>query len=61
MNANEKNRFYLLWTLAIFLCTALAVFVLFYTSFTSPKESSAEETPYTQSEPSSLEASTTEP
>lgn len=50
MNANEKNRFYLLWTLAIFVCTALAVFVLFYASLTEPKESTPEATPYSQTE-----------
>ncbi len=59
MNANEKNRFYLLWTLAIFLCTTLAVFVLFYASFTEPKQDSPEATPYTQAETGSLETDTT--
>ena len=38
MDPKQKNRFYLLWTLSIFLCTALAVFLLFYASFTEPKE-----------------------
>lgn len=32
MNAKEKNLFYLLWTLAIFVCAALAVFVLLHAS-----------------------------
>lgn len=46
----DKNRFYLFWTLAIFLCTALAVFLLFYASFTQPKESDSTPPSYSQSE-----------
>ena len=32
MNPKEKNLFYLLWTLAIFVCALLAVFVLIHAS-----------------------------
>lgn len=33
MNPKNRNRFYLGWTLAIFLCAALALFTVFYASF----------------------------
>lgn len=38
---DNKNRFYLLWTAAILLCTALAVFLLLHASFTSPEADTA--------------------
>ncbi len=50
MDPKQKNRFYLLWTLSIFLCTALAVFLLFYASFTEPKEPKPETPATGQSE-----------
>ena len=32
MNSKDRNRFYLLWTLAIVLCFCLAMFTLFFAS-----------------------------
>lgn len=50
MDPKQKNRFYLLWTLAIFLCTALAVFLLFCASFTEPEETDGSTPAYTQAD-----------
>jgi len=51
MNAKEQNRFYLLWTVAILLCTVLAVVVLLYCSFSEAEAPSPQPTgsvPYTE-------------
>ena len=37
MNPKNRNRFYLAWTLGIFLCAALALFTVFYASFGNVK------------------------
>lgn len=50
MAPQDKNRFYLLWTVAIFLCTAMAVFLLLHASFTEPKPSDTTPPSYGQSE-----------
>ncbi len=50
MAPQDKNRFYLLWTVAIFLCTAAAVFLLLRASFTDPKENDTTPPSYGQTE-----------
>ena len=61
MNANEKNLFYLLWTLAIFVCAALAVFVLLRASFGKQESSPPAYIPSGYSDTGSSEPGYTDP
>lgn len=41
----DKNSFYSMWSIAIVLCTALCIFLLFHSCLSKPKDSGQSETP----------------